>query len=270
MSEMPNTFNRSISGHSTRRSASFSSPRAIPRKSWIARVSCARLGISLLLSLFLLVGGCYVFVIPNVSPLMNPRYGISEFVGSVEECDFFNGKWVRDEAYPLYNSSECPFTERGFNCLANGRRDYGYQKWRWKPLHCDIPSFNVTVILEQLRGKRVVFVGDSMSRTQWESMICLLMTGVKDKRSVFEVNRNSITKQIRHLNVRFQSFDFNIEFYRSVFLMKRGRPPRHGPRRVQSTLHLDELDDINNRWIDADILIFNSGQWWTPGKLFDA
>ncbi|KAK9162659.1 hypothetical protein Syun_003561 [Stephania yunnanensis] len=158
----------------------------------------------------------------------------------------------------------------GFNCLANGRKDHDYLKWRWKPKNCELPKFDVLRILKWLRGKRVVFVGDSMSRTQWESMICMLMTGVEDKRGVYEINGNKITKQIKFLSVYFTSYNFTVEFFRSVFLVQQGWASRHGPKRVKSTLKLDKLDDISKEWSDSDILIFNSGHWWSPGKLFDA
>ncbi|KAF2282845.1 hypothetical protein GH714_043301 [Hevea brasiliensis] len=196
-------------------------------------------------------------------------YEIPKSNSSVNECNVFRGSWIKDDSYPLYNASQCPFAEHGFNCLANGRRDRGYTKWRWKPKNCDIPRFNVHQILEKMRGKRIVFVGDSLSRTQWESLICMLMTGVEDKRSVYEVNGNKITKQIRFLGVRFSSFDLRIDFYRSVFLVQPGPTPRRAPKRVKSILKLDKLDDISNEWIDSDVLIFNSGHWWTPSKLFE-
>ncbi|GKV31046.1 hypothetical protein SLEP1_g39787 [Rubroshorea leprosula] len=210
----------------------------------------------------------YVYVFPKVQPIIRD-YGVPESSDPIGRCNVFDGKWMPDQSYPLYNASECPFAERGFDCLANGRRDKGYLKWRWKPRNCEIPRLNMTEILEELRGKRIVFVGDSLSRTQWESMICILMIGVEDKKSVYEVNGNKITKQIRFLGVRFSSFDLSIDFYRSVFLVQPGPAPRRAPKRVKTALKLDKLDDISKEWIDADALIFNSGHWWTPSKLFE-
>lgn len=55
-----------------------------------------------------------------------------------------------------------------------------------------MPCFrlNPTDMLERLRGKRLVFVGDSLNRNMWESLVCILRNSVKDKRRVFEVSGN--------------------------------------------------------------------------------
>ncbi|OEL17630.1 Protein trichome berefringence-like 7 [Dichanthelium oligosanthes] len=197
--------------------------------------------------------------------------GLGLGLGGGEQCDVFDGAWVADGTgrHPLYNSSECPFAERGFDCLANGRNDTGYLKWRWKPRRCEVPRFAARAALERLRGKRVVFVGDSMSRTQWESFICMLMAAVDDPGTVSEVNGNEITKTIRHLAVRFASHGLTVEFFRSVFLVQQHPAPRHAPKRVKSTLRLDRMDNLSRKWLNSDVLVFNTGHWWTPTKLFD-
>ncbi|KAL6214015.1 hypothetical protein ACLB2K_013453 [Fragaria x ananassa] len=242
-------------------------------KVWIFQTFHGLVAIGSLVSFILALAFAYMYMFPTITPVVR-SYGISDSGslssgGSVDECNVYEGSWIADESYPLYNASLCPFAERGFDCLANGREDMGYAKWRWKPKNCDIPRFDVRRVLEGLRGKRVVFVGDSLSRTQWESLICLLMTGVEDKESVYEVNGNKITKQIRFLSVRFTTFDLRMEFYRSVFLVQPASKPARAPKRVKSTLRIDKMDHISKEWIDSDILIFNSGHWWTPSKLFE-
>ncbi|GFQ02382.1 protein trichome berefringence-like 7 [Phtheirospermum japonicum] len=220
---------------------------------------------------FLIVMGSsffYMYPSPETLAEINQNRDININTSS-DYCNVFDGKWVIDENYPLYNSSQCPFAERGFNCLANGRRDKDYLKWRWKPKNCEILRFDAHAVLELLRGKRVVFVGDSLSRTQWESMICMLMSGVDDKNSVYEINGNAITKRIGHLGVRFGTYGLTVEFYRSVFLVQPGPAPRHSPKRVKTVLKLDQMDEISQEWVDSDILVFNSGHWWTQTKLFE-
>lgn len=269
-------FNRSIScsrsnSFNKRNATPIGSPKVVLNRensSGLRRDGWGHLKLYILIFIVPLIIFClggFLYVFPN---LEQESHGDAS---SSRICDVFDGNWVRDDIdrYPLYNSSECPFTEQGFNCLGNGRKDKDYLTWRWKPKNCDIPKFNSTDVLERLRGKRIVFVGDSMSRTQWESLICLLMAGVEDKNSVYEVKGRKITKTTRHLAVRFRSFNLSVEFYRSVFLVQTGMAPKHSPNRVKSTLKLDKLDDISKEWADSDALIFNSGHWWIPTKLYD-
>ncbi|KAG6432557.1 hypothetical protein SASPL_104137 [Salvia splendens] len=221
-----------------------------------------------ILCFIVVMGSSYFYMFPSSETVVDT--GRSRDGNNMsKECNVFDGKWVVDDSYPLYNASDCPFVEHGFDCVGNGRKDRDYLKWRWKPKNCEIPRLDVGAALKYLRGKRVVFVGDSLSRTQWESMVCMLMSGVEDKRFVYEANGNEITKQIRHLSVRFETFSLTVEFYRSVFLVQPGAAPKHSPKRVKAVLKLDQMDDISSEWIDSDILIFNSGHWWTRTKLFE-
>ncbi|KAM0050777.1 putative PMR5 domain, PC-Esterase [Helianthus debilis subsp. tardiflorus] len=95
-------------------------------------------------------------------------------------CDLFSGRWVHDNKshYPLYEEHECPYLDESYACQTCGRKDFKYQQWRWQPHDCDFPRFDGKAIVERLRGKRLMFVGDSLVRNQWNSMICMLYTSI--------------------------------------------------------------------------------------------
>ena len=46
--------------------------------------------------------------------------------------------------------------------------------WSMRSCNYKFCSFNATLMLETLRGKRMMFVGDSLNRGQYVSMVCLL------------------------------------------------------------------------------------------------
>ncbi|KAL5699666.1 Protein trichome birefringence-like 5 [Ranunculus cassubicifolius] len=180
-------------------------------------------------------------------------------------CNLYAGKWVKDEEYPKYKPTSCPYVDEAFSCQANGRPDSDYLNWRWKPDGCDIPRFNATDFLERLKGRRLMLVGDSMNRNQFESILCLLREGLSDKTRMYETHGYKITKGRGYFVFKFEDYNCTVEFVRSHFLVREGTRI-NGQGNSNPTLSIDRIDKTARRWLQADILVFNTGHWWTHGK----
>lgn len=59
-----------------------------------------------------------------------------------------------------------------------------------------VVRFNATDMLERLRGKRVIIVGDSLNRNQWESLACLLYSAIPPSQAHVDV-KSGIYKVFR-------------------------------------------------------------------------
>ncbi|KAL7107971.1 hypothetical protein ACP275_06G087400 [Erythranthe tilingii] len=170
---------------------------------------------------------------------------------SLRNCDFTKGKWVSDQTYPLYSAATCPYLSSAVSCRRNGRPDSDYENFKWVPDSCSIPRFDALDFLGKMRRKRIMLVGDSIMRNQWESLVCLVQSVVPTSRKT--VIYNGPTMAFLALD-----FEMSIEFCWAPLLVELRRG-QDGKR----ILHLDSIEENAKYWRGVDSLVFDSAHWWT-------
>ncbi|XP_074307022.1 uncharacterized protein LOC141642203 [Silene latifolia] len=186
-------------------------------------------------------------------------------VGNLVGCDLYDGNWVKDESYPLYKPGSCNLIDEQFNCFLNGRPDADYQMLKWKPKGCTLPRLNGGQMLELLRGKRLVFVGDSLNRNMWESLVCILKNAVPDKKKVYEAFGHHNFRTEASYSFVFEDYNSTVEFFVSPFLVQQWEvTDKNGT--TKETLRLDLMVRDADQFKNADYIIFNTGHWWTHDK----
>ncbi|KAI3863505.1 hypothetical protein MKW92_015373 [Papaver armeniacum] len=194
---------------------------------------------------------------------------------SYSDCDMFEGEWLKVEDRNLYYPpGSCPYlTRQSFSCQDNGRPDDQYLQWQWEwlskqtnPRCNDIPSIlNATDFLERLRGKKLVFVGDSLNSNMFSSLLCILWNVIPDK--------TKVSSPPGKFKSRGDSSDYNctVVFVWSSFLVSETNPisRRNNSLLIQEpeTLRLDLIDDMSaSVYRDADVIVFDSFHWWVDAK----
>ncbi|KAL2925036.1 Protein trichome birefringence-like 42 [Bienertia sinuspersici] len=151
-----------------------------------------------------------------------------------KKCNMFDGRWVhKPEESPSYDSTKCPFLEEKMSCQMNGRPDFEYEKWRWEATDCDIPLFNATDMLERVRNKKMIIAGDSLNRNMWESLACLLYTSLP-------------------------LYSVEVDAERTVYKVLKAKH-----KSSKNVVVLDKVSPNSDQWRGADIMVFNSGHWWS-------
>nr|POF19095.1 protein trichome birefringence-like 33 [Quercus suber] len=176
-----------------------------------------------------------------------------------ESCDVFSGSWVRDElTRPHYQESECPYIQPQLTCQEHGRPDKEYQYWKWQPNDCSLPNFNATLMLETLRGKRMMFVGDSLNRGQYVSMVCLLHKLIPEDEKSMETF-DSLTV------FTAKKYNATIEFYWAPFLLESNSDNAVVHRISDRIVRKGSINKHGRYWKGVDILVFNTYLWWMTG-----
>eukprot|EP00249_Psilotum_nudum_P004455 c17977_g1_i1 orf=1345-2445(+) len=90
-------------------------------------------------------------------------------------CDIAFGRWVYDRQRKQPYNEKCRDIFKGWNCIRNQRPNAeDITAWRWQPWKCDLPQLNGSLFLERFQHKSIGFVGDSLNRNMFVSLVCTL------------------------------------------------------------------------------------------------
>uniref|UniRef100_A0A0A9DHW3 Uncharacterized protein n=1 Tax=Arundo donax TaxID=35708 RepID=A0A0A9DHW3_ARUDO len=189
-----------------------------------------------------------------------------------QDCNYAKGKWVEDEKRPLYSGNECKqWLSKMWACRMMRRADFSYENFRWQPHDCDMSEFTGPNFLERMKHKTLAFVGDSLGRQQFQSMMCIA-TGGKYSPEVEDVGwEYGLVKAPGALRpdgwaYRFPATNTTILFYWSASLSE--LEPLNTENSVTSyALHLDRPVTFLKKYLNRfDVLVLNTGHHWNRGK----
>ncbi|KAK6790668.1 hypothetical protein RDI58_009749 [Solanum bulbocastanum] len=100
-----------------------------------------------------------------------------------------------------------------------------------------------------MKGKRILFVGDSLGNNHWESLACLLHAALPSSKYDYQTGDTLIT-------LKFLEYEVSLQYLRNEFLVDLS---------IEKDGRILKLDSFTNTsiWEGADVLIFNSYYWWT-------
>ncbi|OIV90170.1 hypothetical protein TanjilG_01624 [Lupinus angustifolius] len=176
----------------------------------------------------------------------------------VKQCNIFSGKWVHYHEGPYYDNESCHWIIDQQNCMKFGRPDSEFLHWRWKPNECELPLFDATQFLNVVKGKKMVFVGDSVGRNQMQSLLCLLSHVSEPE----DVSLKYTTDETYFKRYYYVEYNFTLANLWSPYFVKSSDDSI-------MKLYLDEADEAwASKVEEFDIAIISAGHWFFKPLLF--
>ncbi|XP_010323992.1 protein trichome birefringence-like 14 isoform X1 [Solanum lycopersicum] len=188
-------------------------------------------------------------------------------------CNYAKGRWVTDDSRPLYSGFRCKrWLSAMWACRLTQRTDFEYEKLRWRPRDCEIEEFTGVKFLKRMENKTLAFIGDSLGRQQFQSLMCMI-TGGEDRPDVLDVGREYGLVKARHAvrpdgwAYRFPRTQTTILYYWSASLCNLTPINASNPL-TDYAMHLDRPPAFLSRFLPRfDVLVLNTGHHWNRGKL---
>lgn len=222
----------------------------------------------------------------NSSVSMRPKGNIEEFLfeeitaEEAEElvhkdlvCNYAKGQWVADSRRPLYSGFGCKqWLSEMWACRLTQRLDFSYEGYRWLPNNCEMPEFERSAFLRRMQDKTIAFIGDSLGRQQFQSLMCMATGGemspeVEDVGKEYGLVKARGAKRPDGWAFRFPNTNTTILYYWSSTLADLV-PINSTDPRSNVAMHLDRPPAFMRKYLHRfDVLVLNTGHHWNRGKL---
>lgn len=188
-------------------------------------------------------------------------------------CNYAKGKWITDDNGPLYSGFGCKqWLSSMWACRLTQRTDFEYEKLRWQPKDCEMEDFTGSKFLRRMQNKTLAFIGDSLGRQQFQSLMCMV-TGGEERPDILDVGKEyGLVKargQVRPDGwaYRFPRTNTTILYYWSASLCD--LDPLDITNSVTDfAMHLDRPPTFLRNFLHKfDVLVLNTGHHWNRGKL---
>ncbi|KAI3789961.1 hypothetical protein L2E82_02769 [Cichorium intybus] len=203
------------------------------------------------------------------------REHIEPPVTNVEQqaCNFGKGKWIPADNRPLYSGFGCKQWLSGmWACRLTQRTDFEYEKLKWQPKDCKMDDFTADNFLKRMRNKTLAFVGDSLGRQQFQSLMCMVTGGeempdVEDVGTEYGLVKAHGSTRPDGWAYRFPTTNTTIIYYWSATLCDL-QPVDPTTHTTDYAMHLDRPPAFLKHFLHKiDVVVLNTGHHWNRGKL---
>ncbi|XP_023548325.1 protein trichome birefringence-like 14 isoform X2 [Cucurbita pepo subsp. pepo] len=188
-------------------------------------------------------------------------------------CNYAKGRWVEDNRRPWYSGLGCKqWLSIMWACRLTKRKDFSYEGYRWQPENCYMPEFERSSFLRRMQNKTLAFIGDSLGRQQFQSLMCMLTGGeespeVEDVGKEYGLAKAPGARRPDGWVYRFPDTNTTILYYWSASLSDLEPINRTDPA-TNIAMHLDQPPAFMRKFLhEFNVLVLNTGHHWNRGKL---
>uniref|UniRef100_A0A453KEJ4 Trichome birefringence-like C-terminal domain-containing protein n=2 Tax=Aegilops tauschii subsp. strangulata TaxID=200361 RepID=A0A453KEJ4_AEGTS len=124
-----------------------------------------------------------------------------------------------------------------------------------QPNNCSLPTFDARRFMERMRGKRLMFVGDSLNRNQFYSLVCMVQ-------SILSKGRKKVVKRGSNTIFHAKEYRATLEFYWAPFLVESNSDDPNIHSIEHRIIRPERIEGHAQYWRGVDYLIFDTYIWW--------